>query len=42
MVESYNLLLLAQFEGYHKSENKKSKEYSKKVKFVDMKIEEVT
>ena len=42
MVESYNLIIMAQFKGYHNSENAKTKEFTEKVKFVDHKIEEVT
>ena len=42
LVESYNMLMLAQFKGYHNSENAKSKEFAEKVKFVDLKIKEVT
>lgn len=42
MVESYNMLLIAQFQGYFHSENLKSKEFSEKVHFVDLKIKEVT
>ena len=42
MVESYNMLMLAQFKGYYNSENAKSKEFSDKVNFVDLKIKEVT
>ena len=41
MVESYNMLMIAQFKGYHSAENSKSKEFSEKVKFVDLKIKEV-
>ena len=42
MIESYNLIIMAQFKGYFNSENAKSKEFSQKVTFVDKKIEEVT
>jgi len=42
MVESYNMILMAQFKGYFNSENVKSKEFSDKVHFVDDKIKEVT
>lgn len=42
MIESYNMILMAQFRGYFDSENAKSKEFSDKVKFVDEKIKEVT
>ena len=42
MVESYNMILMAQFKGYFNSENVKSKEFSDKVHFVDTKIKEVT
>ena len=42
MIESYNMLMLAQFKGYHNAENAKSKEFSEKVNFVDLKIKEVT
>ena len=41
LVESYNMLMLAQFKGYHNADNAKSKEFSEKVKFVDLKIKEV-
>lgn len=41
MVESYNMLLMAQFRGYHNSENAKSKEFGEKIKFVDQRIKEV-
>ena len=40
MVESYNLILMAQFRGYFNSENAKTKEFADKVKFVDMRIKE--
>ena len=36
------MLMLAQFKGYHNSENAKTKEFAEKVKFVDLKIKEVT
>ena len=42
MIESYNMVLMAQFKGYYNSENAKSKEFSEKVKFVDQKIKVVT
>lgn len=42
LVESYNMLMLAQFKGYFHQENAKSKEFTEKVKFVDLKIKEVT
>ena len=42
MIESYNMILMAQFKGYYDSENVKSKEFADKVKFVDEKIKEVT
>ena len=41
MVESYNMILMAQFRGYYESENSKTKEFSDKVKFVDKKIKDV-
>ena len=41
MVESYNMLMIAQYKNYHYAENVKSKEFSEKVKFVDLKIMEV-
>ena len=41
MVESYNMLLMAQFRGYHNSENAKSKEFGEKIKFVDQRIKDV-
>ena len=41
MVESYNMLLMAQFKGYFKSENAKSREFGEKIKFVDQRIKEV-
>jgi len=41
MVESYNMLLMAQFRGYYKSENAKSKEFGEKIRFVDQRIKEV-
>ena len=41
MVESYNLIVLAQFKGYFNSDNAKSKEYSEKIRFVDERIREV-
>ena len=41
MVESYNMIVMAQFEGYYNSENAKSKEYTEKLKFVDAKIKEI-
>jgi len=41
MVESYNMLLLAQFKGYHGTENAKSKEYGEKIRFVDQRINDV-
>ena len=42
MVESYNLIIMAQFRGYHNSENAKTKEFSDKIKIVDQRIKEVT
>jgi len=33
---------MAQFKGYYNSENAKSKEFAEKVKFIDLKIKEVT
>lgn len=42
MIESYNLVIMAQFKGYYNSENAKSKEFAEKVKFIDLKIKEVT
>ena len=41
MIESYNLILMAQFRGYFESENAESKEFREKVKFVDEKIKAV-
>ena len=41
MVESYNMLLMAQFRGYHNTENAKSKEFGDKIKFVDERIKDV-
>lgn len=41
MVESYNMLLMAQFKGYFKSENAKSREFGDKIRFVDQRIKEV-
>ena len=41
MVESYNLILMAQFRGYFESENAESKEFREKIKFVDEKIKAV-
>ena len=41
MVEAFNLILLAQFKGYFKHENAKSREFSEKVQFVDQRIREV-
>ena len=42
MVESYNLILMAQFRGYFDSENAESKEFREKVRFVDQKIKAVS
>lgn len=42
MIESYNLILMAQFRGYFDSENAESKEFREKVKFVDEKIKAVS
>ena len=36
MVESYNFLLLMQFEGFQTSENAKTREYNEKVKRLDI------
>ena len=41
MVESYNLLILMQFQGFYNLENAKFKEYTIKSKELDQKIEEI-
>lgn len=41
MIESYNLILLAQFKNYQKTENAKSKEYSEKIFHVDTQIRDL-
>lgn len=35
MIESYNLIILAQFKGYFNTENDKTKEFTDKLNFVD-------
>lgn len=35
MVESYNLVIMAQYRNYYTSENVKTREYSDKVQYVD-------
>lgn len=41
MIESYNMIIMAQFKGYFKSENIKSKEFAEKVTLLDQKIKDV-
>jgi len=36
MVESYNLLILQQFEGFFTTENAKTREYNEKIKKLDI------
>ena len=42
MIESYNLLLLMQFEGFCTTENAKTKEYNEKIKNLDILTKQVS
>ena len=41
MVESYNILLILQFEGFYTDENAQKKEYSQKNAELDVKLEDI-
>ena len=41
MVESYNILLLMQFEGFYTEENQLKREYSEKVRELDDRLKEI-